>query len=177
MTGIKYKKGISKFIQLSLFRNLKYVYWYRRYQKTHGIIARMIIWKLSRKFGLEISTKAQIGKGFYLGHPYNITVGDDVVLGENVNLHKGCTIGRTNRGNAGSPRVGNNVFIGINATVVGKISIGNDVLIASNSYVNVDVPSHSVVIMEIQYYTFKGKCYIWLCKLYGGMKKDTICQF
>ena len=106
----------------------------------------MIIWKLSRKFGLEISTKAQIGKGLYLGHPYNITVGDDVVLGENVNLHKGCTIGRTNRGNVGSPRVGNNVFIGINAAVVGKISIGNDVLIAPNSYVNVDVPSHSVVI-------------------------------
>ena len=42
--------------------------------------------------------------------------------------------------------MGNNVFIGINATVVGKISIGNDVLIAPNSYVNVDVPSHSVVI-------------------------------
>ena len=81
MTGKKYKKGISKFIQLSLFHNLKYVYWYRRYQKTHGIIARMIIWKLSRKFGLEISTKAQIGKGLYLGHSYNITVGDDVVSG------------------------------------------------------------------------------------------------
>ena len=33
MTGKKYKKGIIKFIQLSLFHNLKYVYWYRRYQK------------------------------------------------------------------------------------------------------------------------------------------------
>lgn len=146
MTGEKYKKGIRGFIRLSLFHNLQYVYWYRRYQKNHGIIARMRIWKLSRKFGLEISTKAKIGKGLYLGHPYNITVGEEVILGENVNLHKGCTIGKTNRGNAGSPYVGSNVFVGINATIVGRISIGDDVLIAPNSYVNFDVPTHSIVI-------------------------------
>ena len=81
-----------------------------------------------------------------MGHPYNITVGEGVVLGNNVNLHKGCTIGRTNRGNIGSPCIGNNVFVGINATVVGNILIGDDVLIASNSYVNINVPEHSVVI-------------------------------
>ena len=106
----------------------------------------MALYRISRKFGLEISPKAQTGKGLYLGHPYNITVGDEVVLGSNVNLHKGCTIGRVNRGNIGSPLVGNNVYIGINATVVGNINIGNDVLIAPNSYVNINVPDHSVVI-------------------------------
>ena len=63
----------------------------------------MALYRISRKFGLEISPKAQTGKGLYLGHPYNITVGDEVVLGSNVNLHKGCTIGRVNRGNIGSP--------------------------------------------------------------------------
>ena len=88
---------------------------------------------------------AQIGKGLYLGHPYNITVGEGVVHGNNVNLHKGCTIGRVNRGNIG-PHIGDNVYIGINATVVGNIYIWNDVLIAPNSYVNFDVPDHSVVI-------------------------------
>ena len=61
-------------------------------------------------------------------------------------MHKGCTIGRNNRGNIGSPVIGNQVFIGINATIVGNIHIGNDVLIAPNSYVNVNVPDHSVVI-------------------------------
>lgn len=105
-----------------------------------------MLYRISRKYGLEISPNAKIGKGFYLGHPYNITVGEGVVLGNNVNLHKGCTIGRTNRGNIGSPCIGNNVFVGINATVVGNIRIGDDVLIAPNSYVNVDVPQHSVVI-------------------------------
>lgn len=82
----------------------------------------------------------------YLGHPYNITVGSNVILGNNVNLHKGCTIGAVNRGNIGSPHIGNNVFVGINATVVGNIRIGNDVLIAPNSYVNTDIPDHSIVI-------------------------------
>ena len=46
----------------------------------------------------------------------------------------------------GAPIIGNRVFLGINSTVVGKITIGDDVLIAPNSYVNCDVPSHSVVI-------------------------------
>ena len=105
-----------------------------------------ILYRMSRKFGLEISTKATIGKGLYLGHPYNITVAEGVQMGQNVNLHKGCTIGRTNRGNAGVPKIGDCVFVGINATVVGNIEIGDDVLIAPNSYVNVNVPSHSIVI-------------------------------
>ena len=62
-----------------------------------------------------------IGKGLYLGHPYNITVASEAELG-------------------------NNVYVGINAVVVGNIKIGNDVLIAPNSYVNFDVPDHSIVI-------------------------------
>ena len=45
----------------------------------------------------------------------------------------------------GTPIIGNDVWIGVNSTVVGKITIGDDVLIAPNSYVNCDIPSHSVV--------------------------------
>ena len=68
-------------------------------------------------------------------------------MGNNVNLHKGCTIGRENRGKReGAPVIGDCVSIGINATVVGNIHIGNDVMIAPNSFVNFDVPDHSVVI-------------------------------
>lgn len=56
------------------------------------------------------------------------------------------TIGQENRGiRKGVPVIGNEVWIGINATIVGKITIGDDVLIAPNSYVNCDIPSHSVV--------------------------------
>lgn len=64
-----------------------------------------------------------------------------------MNFHKGVTIGAENRGKRkGTPVIGNNVWIGINATIVGKITIGNDVLIAPNTLVNFDVPDHSIVV-------------------------------
>ena len=146
MTGQHYKRGLKSFFRKALFHNLQFAYWYRKYQKNKSFFSRGMLYRISRKYGLEISPNAKIGKGLYLGLPYNITVGEGVVLGNNVNLHKGCSIGRSIRGNMGSPCIGNNVFVGINATVVGNIQIGDDVLIAPYCYVNVDVPQHSVVI-------------------------------
>lgn len=85
--------------------------------------------------------------GLYLGHPYGITVNSKAVLGMNVNLHKGVTIGQENRGRRkGCPTLGNYVSVGINSTIVGKVVIGDDVLIAPNTYINCDVPSHSIVL-------------------------------
>ena len=102
---------------------------------------------IAQKHGLEINYNTKIGKGFYVGHPYNITINEKSILGDNINIHKGVTIGQENRGaRKGTPTIGNQVWIGINSTIVGKITIGDDVLIAPNSYVNCDVPSHSVVI-------------------------------
>lgn len=100
----------------------------------------------SSRRGLEISAVNQIGEGIYIGHAYNITINPKARIGCNCNIHKGVVIGQTNRGkNKGVPTIGNEVWIGINAAVVGGITIGDDVLIAPNSFVNVDVPSHSVV--------------------------------
>lgn len=63
----------------------------------------------------------------------------------NVTIFHGVTIGATRRGKfKGVPVIGNKVWIGSNATIVGKILIGNNVLIALNSYVNRDIPSHSI---------------------------------
>lgn len=146
MTGEGEHTGLRCLKNLFLFHHLAFMYWYRKCQQKSTFFRRYILYRMSRKFGLEISTKATIGKGLYLGHPYNITVAEGVQMGQNVNLHKGCTIGRTNRGNAGVPKMGDCVFVGINATVVGNIEIGDDVLTAPNSYVNVNVPSHSIVI-------------------------------
>ena len=102
---------------------------------------------ICQKHGIEISRTVLIGKGLYVGHPYNITINPDVKLGNNINIHKGVTIGQENRGKRkGVPCIGNNVWIGVNSTVVGKINIGDDVLIAPNAYVNCNIPSHSVVI-------------------------------
>lgn len=98
------------------------------------------------KRGIEIPWTASIGKGLYLGHAYNITVNPAAKIGSNCNLHKGVVIGQTNRGaKKGVPVIGDRVWIGINAAVVGGITIGDDVLIAPNAYVNCDIPSHSLV--------------------------------
>lgn len=84
--------------------------------------------------------------GLYIGHPYCITINPHTVIGKNVNIHKGVTIGQENRGKRkGAPTIGDEVWIGVNATIVGNITIGNDVLIAPNTYVNSDIPSHSIV--------------------------------
>lgn len=102
---------------------------------------------LSRKCGLEISPATQIGEGFYIGHPYGITINVGAKLGRNVNIHKGCTIGQENRGRRkGVPTIGNRVYLGINSTIVGNITIGDDVFIASNTFVNQDIPDHSIVV-------------------------------
>ena len=101
---------------------------------------------LCRKHHLEISPSARIGKGLYLGHSFCITINPEVIIGENCNIHKGVTIGQENRGiRKGTPIIGNKVWMGINSTIVGKIRVGDDVLIAPNSYINCDVPDHSIV--------------------------------
>lgn len=96
--------------------------------------------------GLELSTNQQIGGGLYLGHAYNITINSNAKIGCNCNIHKGVVIGQANRGSRkGYPTIGDRVWIGINSAIVGNVNIGDDVMIAPNSFVNVDIPSHSVV--------------------------------
>lgn len=130
---------------------VRYLLTYRKasfYKKKslQGVYYRFRLKQLSEKTGIQIPTKTQIGKGFYIGHFGTIIINPDVVIGENVNIATGVTIGKTNRGsNKGVPKIGNQVWIGTNAVIVGNVTIGNDVLIAPNAYVNVDVPDHSIV--------------------------------
>lgn len=94
----------------------------------------------------EIPVRTDIGEGFFIQHFSGITINVKAKLGKNINIHKGVTIGETTRGaKKGIPQIGNNVWIGINSSIVGGIKIGNNVLIAPNSYVNIDVPDYSIV--------------------------------
>lgn len=95
---------------------------------------------------LEIPRTCSIGGGVFFAHFQSITINPLTIIGSNCTILKGVTIGMEMRGERrGCPTIGDNVYIGINATVVGKITVGDDVLIASNSFVNCDIPSHSVV--------------------------------
>lgn len=101
---------------------------------------------ISKKHGLSILPQTKIGEGFRMIHPTAIDINPRSVIGKNVNVFKGATIGWTEGKHRGAPVLGNNVQVGINSTVVGGIKIGDDVLIAPNTFLNQDVPSHSIVI-------------------------------
>lgn len=127
----------------------RFQYYYRKCQESTGIMSmiyRVLFSRSKRKNHIEIYYKTDIGGGLYIGHPYCITINEKAVIGKNVNIHKGVTIGQENRGERkGVPVIGNEVWIGINSTIVGAINIGDDVLIAPNTFVNCDVPDHSIV--------------------------------
>lgn len=129
---------------------LRYMVYFRYAQKTKNRLFRFFceykLYRLCRKYGIEIKTKTKIGAGFVMVHPYNITISPFAEIGNNVNMMKGSTIGVSWGKHPGAPKIGNCVYIGINSTVIGGIAIGDDVLIAPNTFVNQNVPSHSIVI-------------------------------
>ena len=144
-------KQDKKRYQGSGMRMPLFQFFFRAYQEAHNPVSRILFKGLYIIFRypnhIEISSNARIGAGLYIGHPYGIAINKNAILGENINIHKGVVIGQTNRGERkGTPIIGNDVWIGINSVIVGKVTIGDDVLIAPNSYVNCDVPSHSVVL-------------------------------
>ena len=99
------------------------------------------------RYGFDISPTTEIGPGLYLGHFGGVVISPYTVLGANINIAQGVTIGATSRGaNAGAPTLEDRVWVGANAIVVGKITIGHDSLIAPGAYVNFDVPPGSVVL-------------------------------
>lgn len=136
------KVGILKGITLFLKKYyIRYIYFYRK----NGVINRIILKRYEHKYQLNIFSK-NIGGGLYLPHPYNITINYNVIIGDNCNINNGVTIGCEPRGKRkGTPIIGNKVWIGANAVIVGNIKIGNNVLIAPNTFVNCDIPSNSIV--------------------------------
>ena len=123
--------------------------YYRKVQSSRGIKKRIynFFFKIAKRCKhIELHEKVEINEGLYFGHPINITINPQTIIGKNCNIHKGVTLGQENRGvRKGAPTIGDEVWIGINSTIVGNVAIGNDVLIAPNTYINRDIPDHSVV--------------------------------
>jgi serine O-acetyltransferase len=102
---------------------------------------------LTIKYGYEISEETTIGSGFAIMHLGGVAINKQTIIGRNCTIYKGVTIGAAPKnGIFYAPKIGDCVWIGANATLVGKIIIGNNVLIASNAFVNRDVPNNSLVI-------------------------------
>ncbi len=145
-----YKADKLRYVNEKRGHELRFIRFLRKAQCSSGLLRllyRFLLHRMRLHYGLEIPWNTKIGKGLYLGHAFNITINRKCEIGEWCNIHKGVTIGQQNRGRLkGTPKIGNHVWIGVNATIIGKIEIGDDVLIAPNSFVNCNVPSHSVVL-------------------------------
>lgn len=102
---------------------------------------------MSYKTEIQIPARTKIDEGFYIGHTGRVIIHPDAKLGKNINVGTGVTIGYENRGKRkGAPVFEGNCWIGTNSVVVGKVRIGEDVMIAPLTFVNFDVPPHSIVV-------------------------------
>jgi len=111
------------------------------------IYNRMMLHHYRFKYGFDISPTTSIGPGLYIGHFGGVVISPYAVLGSNINIAQGVTIGAASRGpRTGAPTLEDRVWVGANAIIVGKVTIGREALIAPGAYVNFDVPPESVVL-------------------------------
>lgn len=100
--------------------------------------------------GAEIPAKCQIGTGCWLMHgAKGIIIHPDTVIGNNARIFHQVTIGANDprKSNGyGIPTIGDNVFIGAGAKILGPITIGNNVIIGANAVVVTNIPSNSTAI-------------------------------
>ena len=91
-----------------------------------------------------INANSRIGKGSYVC--VGSIVNHDAVIGDNFNIASGALVGYADGKRKGVPTIGDNVILNINSVIVGNVRIGNNVLIAPNTFVNFDVPDNCIVI-------------------------------
>lgn len=145
-------RGNAKLSRQDMKRyEIRYLYLYRRCQAANGTIWHYLFFpplkRFSLKTGMGICENMNLKKGLIIGHHGRIVINGGVIFGEQIYLTHGVTIGRNSTGKRkGVPQIGNRVRVGTNACIVGNVSIGDDVMIAPNAFVNIDIPDHSVVI-------------------------------
>lgn len=133
------------------------------YPGFHAIILHRIshfLYKLKLRFlprfisqisrfltGIEIHPAAKIGKGFFIDHGMGVVIGETSIIGNDVTLYQGVTLGGTGKEKGKRhPTLRDRVVVGVGAKILGNITIGDDVLIGANSVVLKSVPSNSTVV-------------------------------
>ncbi len=97
--------------------------------------------------GIDLPNTAEIGPGLHIAHFGGIFVNAEARLGTNCNLGAGVVIGSGGRGSAaGSPVIGDRVFIGPGACVLGPVRVADDVAIGANAVVLADLPPQAVAV-------------------------------
>ena len=155
----KYKKYGGNFFSIVFFTQgfwavFQYRLAYNVYKMRIPIVKQLLqficlIWQkiIEIVTGISIPASAQIGHSFYIGHFGGIILNAKTIIGNNCNLAQGVTIGVSGLNeNRGVPIIGNNVYVGVNSVIAGKITIGNNVLIGSSSLVTSNVEDNAVML-------------------------------
>lgn len=144
------------FFQLLFGAYFKYNFWMRTcaFSKSNSLlnitlfpVSFILLRHYRYKYGISIPHSTNIGSGFYISHFGDIVVNARAQIGKNCNISQGVTFGQANRGKKkGYPILGDNVYIGPGAKIIGAIKIGNNVAIGANCVVTNDIPNDAVVV-------------------------------
>lgn len=143
--------AIHSNLEVFLYPSFKAMIYYRishrLYEKKHYFWARLVSQKGAHKTGIEIHPGARIGKGFFIDHGHGVIIGETTIIGDNVTLYQGVTLGGTGKEHGKRhPTLGNNVMVSAGAKVLGSFTIGENSKIGAGSVVLAEVPPNSTVV-------------------------------
>jgi len=112
------------------------------------LFARIMLRYYKFKFGIEIPFTTKIGPGFKISHFGTIVFNSETIIGKNFSIHQGVTLGTSGKANEKekAPKIGDNVYVGSGAKIIGDIKVGNNVVIGANAVVTRDIPDNSIVV-------------------------------
>ena len=117
------------------------------YVHKHLLLARYISEKAKRKTGIEIHPGAKIGKNLFIDHGYGVVIGETAEIKDNVIIFHGVTLGGTGKEKGKRhPTIGNNVFIGSGAKILGNITVEDNVKIGANAVVLKSIKKETTVV-------------------------------
>ena len=120
---------------------------HRLYLKGHYFRARRISQKAARKTGIEIHPGAVIGKGFFIDHGSGVIIGETAIIGDNVTLYQGVTLGGTGKETGKRhPTLCDNVMVSAGAKIIGSFTVGENSKIGAGSVVLKEVPPNCTVV-------------------------------
>ncbi|MBQ9504339.1 MAG: serine O-acetyltransferase [Lachnospiraceae bacterium] len=137
--------------EVLLYSSFWAVFWYRiahrLYEKKHFFLARAISQHAVRRTGIEIHPGARIGEGLFIDHGSGVIIGETTVIGNNVTLYQGVTLGGTGKEQGKRhPTIEDNVMISTGAKVLGSFTIGANSKIGAGSVVLKPVPPNCTVV-------------------------------
>ncbi|MCM1257737.1 MAG: serine O-acetyltransferase [Roseburia sp.] len=120
---------------------------HKHYLKGHYFRARYISQRAARKTGIEIHPGAVIGRGFFIDHGSGVIIGETTIIGDNVTLYQGVTLGGTGKETGKRhPTLKDNVMVSAGAKILGSFTIGENSKIGAGSVVLEEVPPNCTVV-------------------------------